>query len=70
VLNALPVVDRLSVEIQRIKRHELVEAEVKRRIVEHEGEILVTPVLESSHQSVPNERGIGEVESECGLGVL
>jgi hypothetical protein len=71
VLNILRVVVRLIAEVQWIKRHELVEAEVKRRIVEHEGEVLVPSVLEPSYKSVSSETAeVGDVEGECGLGML
>jgi hypothetical protein len=70
VLNTLPVVVRLSVIVQFLKRHELIEAEVKQRITEHKGKVLVPSVLEAPCQSVSNERGIVEAEGKCGLRVL
>jgi hypothetical protein len=70
VLNTLPVVVRLSVKVQWIERHVVVEAEVKCRVIEHEGEVLVPSVLESCHQSISKEGVVGLAEGECGLGVL
>jgi hypothetical protein len=50
VLNALPEVVGLRVGVQRVEWHVAVEAEVKRRVIEHQCKVFI-----SSSQSIGGE---------------